>query len=339
MVVMRHVPSFHENVIPVSYLAVDLFFLLSGVVIANAYEAKLADGRATFEAFFSARLIRIMPLYLVGSLIGLASLNYPFFGNGNFILSLLLTPLMLPNFYGPALYQFNYPAWSLFFEFCANALYGAVGFRLSDRSLMAIAVACFAILIFAASTDAKVLDVGWTRDNFVFGFPRVIFSFVVGVLIWRAHDRRPSRPITSSSLSLILVTLICGVLAAPAETRLSQAVLGLLAIGIIFPLGVHLALRLEPGVRMTKSFEALGVVSYPIYVLHVPLYMLAGHWIAALPMELKAFGIIFALAGATAISLVFDRFVDRPLRAYLTHARSVFSLRPQDRIAAAKEGA
>ncbi|TIW52974.1 MAG: acyltransferase, partial [Mesorhizobium sp.] len=54
------------KVLPSSYLAVDLFFLLSGFVIAHAYDRKIESGMG----FGTFRLIRLYPLYLAGTLLG-----------------------------------------------------------------------------------------------------------------------------------------------------------------------------------------------------------------------------------------------------------------------------
>src|SRR3569832_284109 len=48
------------KVLPSSYLAVDLFFLLSGFVIAHAYDRKIENGMG-FGTFVAIRLIRLYP--------------------------------------------------------------------------------------------------------------------------------------------------------------------------------------------------------------------------------------------------------------------------------------
>src|SRR5215467_2969310 len=61
--------SLSGNLRPQSgYLAVDLFFVLSGFVIAHAYRDRIERG-LTIGAFIKLRLIRLYPLYLAGSLI------------------------------------------------------------------------------------------------------------------------------------------------------------------------------------------------------------------------------------------------------------------------------
>ncbi|TIU60051.1 MAG: acyltransferase, partial [Mesorhizobium sp.] len=57
------------KVLPSSYLAVDLFFLLSGFVIAHAYDRKIENGMGS-GSFVAIRLIRLYPLYLAGTLLG-----------------------------------------------------------------------------------------------------------------------------------------------------------------------------------------------------------------------------------------------------------------------------
>ncbi|MDJ1473349.1 acyltransferase family protein [Cytophagaceae bacterium DM2B3-1] len=72
-------PDPSKNFIAHAYLAVDFFFCLSGFVIAYAYDQKLPQiGIATF---FTLRLIRLHPLVLIGSIIGLLSFVFDPFSN------------------------------------------------------------------------------------------------------------------------------------------------------------------------------------------------------------------------------------------------------------------
>ena len=59
LVVMRHVPFlFGPIAVPESFLAVDLFYLVSGFVVAHAYRARLEAG-GFFWTFVKTRLIRL----------------------------------------------------------------------------------------------------------------------------------------------------------------------------------------------------------------------------------------------------------------------------------------
>jgi peptidoglycan/LPS O-acetylase OafA/YrhL len=61
---------------PRAWIAVDLFFILSGFVLMHSYSQKITDGRLNFLAFFKIRLIRLMPLYLVGLVLGYLGMTY-----------------------------------------------------------------------------------------------------------------------------------------------------------------------------------------------------------------------------------------------------------------------
>ena len=50
---------------PFMYLAVDMFFVLSGFVLAHAYDRKFAEGLSV-GAFLKARIARLYPIYLSG---------------------------------------------------------------------------------------------------------------------------------------------------------------------------------------------------------------------------------------------------------------------------------
>src|SRR5690242_15715766 len=67
-------PGLLRNVVSRGYLWVDLFFVLSGFVIALNYGQLFASGfsRRAFATFLVRRVARIYPLYLVVVLTGLA---------------------------------------------------------------------------------------------------------------------------------------------------------------------------------------------------------------------------------------------------------------------------
>src|SRR5580698_8903196 len=71
LIVMRHAPMMFGGFrVPESFLAVDLFYLVSGFVIAHAYGERLAAGEP-LGRFMMTRVIRLYPLYLVGLGVGL----------------------------------------------------------------------------------------------------------------------------------------------------------------------------------------------------------------------------------------------------------------------------
>jgi peptidoglycan/LPS O-acetylase OafA/YrhL len=120
------------------YLAVDLFFALSGFVLAHAYGPRLTAGM-TALAFLRLRLIRILPLYLLGTTIAVASaLEQHAIGHGEWQTEALVRSIVAAAFLVPLppvvgapngfAFPLNIPAWSLFFELLVNVFY-ATAFR------------------------------------------------------------------------------------------------------------------------------------------------------------------------------------------------------------------
>src|ERR1700677_2281169 len=73
MVAIYHAPLLLGvgQTFPHAYLAVDLFFVLSGFVMLHAYEARLLDGLA-LGRFFQLRLARLYPLLAIATAAGFA---------------------------------------------------------------------------------------------------------------------------------------------------------------------------------------------------------------------------------------------------------------------------
>ena len=84
-------PDPSKNFIGRGFLAVDFFFCLSGFVIGYAYDNRM--GRMGVMEFFKSRLIRLHPLVVLGSVLGLLAFLFdPFaaytgvYGTGKLVL-------------------------------------------------------------------------------------------------------------------------------------------------------------------------------------------------------------------------------------------------------------
>ena len=322
LVAFRHIPgplpdSFSQ---PLTYLAVDIFFLLSGVVIANAYENKLRDDAMLAPEFMVRRLFRIYPLYQIGSIVGALAIVL----NGSASPAMLalfsvLSIAFVPNpITGFEAYPLDMPAWSLFFELFANLIYAKLLLRRPVHQLLLIMLFCLLVLGIEGVVSGMGLNIGWQKKLFLMGVPRVLFSFLTGVLLYRVTKRRNySMPSVKSNLAAILVVgAICGILCAPIEETRHQIVAGLLAVCIMFPLLIFYSLRLQITGLTSKAFNFLGELSFPLYAFHMPMYALLiivfGR-IKPLPILFK--GDMFCVI--VVISYLAYRFIDVPLRAVL----------------------
>ncbi len=189
------------------YLAVDFFFLLSGYVIGYAYDDRWHA--MSLRNFCARRLIRLQPMVIVGSLIG-AMLFY-FQASPEFSLVASTPPwkVIVLMIVGAAMlpvtptfdvrgwnesYPLNGPAWSLFFEYIVNFLYGAGLRRLSNKALgLLVGVAALFLIHLALTTPRGSLAGGWSIDarELNVGFTRVMFPFFAGLfLVGPAHTSR-----------------------------------------------------------------------------------------------------------------------------------------------------
>ena len=269
-VVLFHMRTTIGGVAPSSaYLAVDLFFALSGYVISYAYDSRKL---ATWH-FALLRVVRLFPLYLAGSaLTAVAAFAAVFvqhdahyWSASQLLQTVALALFMLPSVATGNLFQFNMPAWSLFYEMIASLVYGARGWlRIAPATCMAVCGAGLAI----EAVRHGGLDHGavweWSRgETLAFGICRVGFSFPLGMLMRRHADsiRLPTIP-----APILLVALGAVLCAWPSGSL--RVVYDLLFVAILSPVLILLGSRASGQARWGYGF--LGEISYPIYVLHNP---------------------------------------------------------------------
>jgi peptidoglycan/LPS O-acetylase OafA/YrhL len=199
------------------YLAVDLFFVLSGFVLSLTYGRGVASGELSIRNYAIARIARLFPLFLATTCVGFVVMtaryrsNYGDFDTANLVKTALVNVFMLPSFVGPynmkASFPFNPATWSIFFEMVASFLFFFFFGRASRTALIVVAVLAWLVLV-AAVTVFGTIDVGFASDNLIAGFPRVMFSFTIGVLIQRAYARNPWRCRASLFYALLATWLV-----------------------------------------------------------------------------------------------------------------------------------
>jgi len=323
LVVCRHIVPFHGNRLnfPSSYLAVELFFLFSGFVIAHAYDKRFEAGMG-FREFFKARLIRLYPLYFLGFMI--AVLTVPL----ALSLGIKTWPLdprvivpnlfMLPTyivFAGGALFPFDNPSWTLFFEMLANLVYCLIYRALTNGRLALLVIIAGVMLVFADFYFGS-LDIGYNRIHFIGGFARVGFSFFAGVGVYRFQQAHPCPVRISPWLLLAGVTAL---LVQAVPRGLDRELFDAVCAVAVFPLFAYLATAVEPGPAGAKIFTLGGGASYALYLIHAPLGGVLNQFFTVYgrPKGSIVFGLSFILA-VSVISVLVERFYDRPVRRWIT---------------------
>jgi peptidoglycan/LPS O-acetylase OafA/YrhL len=308
------------------YLAVDLFFALSGFVLAHAYDRKFESGMGAAE-FMRVRLIRLYPLYflafvvMMGAILGSLALGQHLKWTPEMLtVSGLLSLGFLPTPDGMGandwIYPLNGPAWSLAYEIFINLVFVLTWRFLSTRVLVCTLVAAGVALIGTAAAYGS-LDVGSKWITVYGALPRVFFSFPLGVLLLRLHRRRPIQAPAGSILP-ILTVLAMLVVAPPAALR---PVYDVACVVAVFPLVILFAARSHPR-KLAPAYGFLGLISYAVYVLHVPILTITQRLLARVAHgNLEAgwpwVGIGFVVTAVGAAYLA-DVAYDRPARKWLT---------------------
>jgi peptidoglycan/LPS O-acetylase OafA/YrhL len=264
------------------YLGVDVFFALSGFVLAYNYAESMGhwDARAT-RGFLRNRLARVWPVHVVtlnldllqAALIGTLGVTA---GGHRRTLSAYVENLTLTHAWWNDRPSFNAPAWSISAEWAAY-LAAPVLFVALARLRRRAAAALLATGLYAVMLTIFAL---WALPNGNVphaGMLRLATEFGAGVLMWRVYRSRP-RWLGRLTLPLAAaVTLVVLLVPAAGHGYWLAPALGLLVL--------CLALDTGPLARVLSSrpFVFWGEVSYSLYMTHV---LLAPSLHALLPVHL-----------------------------------------------------
>jgi peptidoglycan/LPS O-acetylase OafA/YrhL len=325
-----------RQIINHGYLAVDFFFVLSGFVIAHAYDGRWE--RMTPWEFCKRRLVRLQPMVVIGSLIGAALFGfqhysiYPKAADASVwqvSLALALGCLLIPmpksmDIRGwDETYPLNGPAWSLFYEYYANLLYAFGIRRFSNRGLgIIVGLSAIALVQLAVFGDRGDLIGGWSLDlpGLHVGFVRVFFPFFAGVLLNRLGKTiRLKRAFAISSL-LLIAAFALPRLGGTDEMWLN-GLYDAVCVIVIFPVIVMIgAGEMASQSRSVRIARVFGVLSYPVYITHYPLIYIYTGWVADAhvpPFEGAIVGVgTFALSIAIAFACL--KLFDEPARRWLS---------------------
>ncbi len=332
-----HVWTPLRNAAGTGYVAVSLFFVLSGFILTYVHAG---PGAPAIEAreFYENRFARIYPAYAFALLvIALPFARHTVRTDGvSAMLEQAIAVVFLVQAYVPKLaLAWNPPAWSLSVEAFFYALFPVVAPRLSRcrrSTLLAIAVACYGICLLLplaylhftpdgplpATPDSRGFWLGVLRYGPLTRLP----EFVIGIIAGRWYlDLGSPR----ASTRWVMVTIAAlGVLGA--TLALSPALpYPLLHNGLLAPVFALLIVGLAAGggplaaLLSTRPLVALGEASYSLYVLHLPVLVV---W-SKLATYLAGDG-FFGTAPSTAIflglaigaSLLCNRYVERPMRQF-----------------------
>lgn len=299
-------------------LFVDLFFVISGYVIASQYLTRVDSSRSVGH-FLWRRLARIYPLHLATLVFYVLLALAIHFGTVRSdnpdrypLTDIPAQLLLLHSLWGERL-SFNFPSWSLSAEmFCYLAFPAIASLCLKRREfawlLVALTVAANSLWVLAAGTEPWA---EWINHGGVF---RALPAFNLGIAGYLFRDQIARWRIHPSALpALLIVFVVLG-------SYLSISV-GLLAVYAIALLAIHFdcAGRSTPLARL--GFDRWSHLTYSCYMLHIPVATLvltlgARHlpsWIPGGRLTLLPIAVLVL----TAVSVLSYRFFETPLRQRL----------------------
>ncbi len=316
--------DYSKNFIAHGFLAVDFFFCLSGFVIGYAYDDRI--GKIGIIEFFKSRIIRLHPLVIVGSVLGLLSFLFdPFgghpelYGAGKIILIFLTSIFLIPfpvmaersfNLFG-----FNAPSWSLFWEYVANIFYAFILCKISRCYLIILTILSAAALCFVCY-HAESLMGGWGRENFWDGGARISYSFLAGLMVYRFNW------IIKTKLGFIgLSALLALSFIMPYSTWnwLAEPMVVLFYFPLLIALGA--------GATLTRGLKNLcvfsGNISYPLYMTHYAAIWIFANFYNTHKVSTTQLFFIITIGTILLIGLAYliMKIYDIPVRKYLTEKR------------------
>lgn len=318
------------------YLAVDFFFLLSGFVIAHAYDDRW--NTMSLTDFFKRRLIRLHPMIIAGMTLGAicfyyaASSMFPEIAGTPFwklILVMVLGWFLIPvpgslDIRGWAeMYPLNGPAWSLFFEYIANIFYALLLRKVSNTVLwILVLISAFALIQFAVMSPNGDIIGGWSLDatQLRIGITRLAFPFLAGILLRRLFT---SGNIKNAFLwsSLLIVAIMSFPRVGGTDYLWWNGIYDSLTIIVLFPLVVYIGASGSIKSTISKRLcNFLGDISYPIYITHFPILYVYYAWVSKNNIQLEdSVGVASTvLIVCIIVSYVFLKFYDIPVRKWLS---------------------
>lgn len=316
-----HLPAWADFALSKGYLAVDLFFMLSGFVLWLNYSDRLRrDGLKAVPNYLGRRLARVWPLHLfmLAAVVIFASvvaatgelnpIHYPW-------AELPLHVLLIHNWGFTSGLTWNDPSWSISGEAAAYLLLPLLVLAVDWKRISpASAVAALLLLAFLLSAV-----MGWSgvallgQDVPRFGLLRAVTEFTMGTIVcalWQFWCAKPRRA-AAIAAGLVAGALLLAFAASAPETLVVP----------MFLAGLLLVLALtanRPGNPLAaRPIFYLGEISYSTYLVHFLLYIVFKILFVADPANVSPPLIGLFLLLTLAASMALYHGVERPAQRLL----------------------
>lgn len=299
------------------YLAVDVFFILSSIVMSITYNEKFNKSTSSSDYFLymKKRFIRIYPAYFFWLI------SFEFFVRNFEILAIFSNLFLLQNLFNNEFHTISIVLWSLSSEWIIYFIFPFMLFCLSKIKdifiLTIILIFSFSFLYFLPSWDNYYLTMSGVEsynDNYNHGLDivkgissilRCFFPYMIGIsgfLILKFYLINKTIELNSFYFISVVLLLLC--------------FFSGIDVFILFGFFIFVLYLLVAGERKnlfnTKIFLFLGKISYSIYLVHmfllISLSILAAHFF---DNDFYLFIVIFSLLLVIPISYLSYVFVEK----------------------------
>ncbi len=284
----------------------DLFFVLSGFVIAYSYSTRIASFHY-YRVFIKKRLARLYPLHLLTLLtyvcIGLASLcgTFTVIGPNKYRFSSLLSNITLTQAWGfSAAGSFNTVSWSISAECAAYLLFPCILYLVRRRFALGTFVLAllYAACLYLCHRVFKepLSELAWNC-----GFIRALPSFTLGTWLYLNLDRVSSLFSNQAAVILFWISSLWWTATVSLSLNDYEGLASASFVVIFAVIAEHRgALRYISHPWLSRR----GDLTYSIYMLHPVLATVVISGIAPKLLGRSREGIIGAILVATAATYV-----------------------------------
>ena len=263
--------------LPHAYVAVDMFMILSGFVLAMSYERRFRElpAPASYARFFKHRIARLYPMYALMTLVCfvLCRLGWLTFLKPDASVTALAANLFAVQTWLWPGSSLDGPGWSISAEWAANlafpilvpAILSVSLWRASVMTGIAMAVLLVSALLFGTLFDIPAAG----AVNIISGpeaLGRCISEFILGVYLWRVRSRTDrARLLARDDVQVAILAALALLMFYPRFDVVLVILTGLLVLGLAYDTSL-LCRALGSGIAYR-----LGVISYSVYIVHIAL--------------------------------------------------------------------
>jgi peptidoglycan/LPS O-acetylase OafA/YrhL len=315
-------------------LAVDVFFVLSGLVLAHVYSQQVQEDRYDHRRFLLARFARVYPAHIamLAVMVVLAATSLALgqrldphdYGLDGLFAAVLLIHAWFPISAGN---EWNGPSWSLSAEWGAYLIFPAfawAGLKCKNRPLVLIGLSLLLFAVLNGLYTSLFGDVLIHAEGQM-GVLRILPEFLLGVGFYHLAVRQHPLRRTAILAAVASVALLLVAMHMRADDLLIVGVGALMVLALTFVSKVG-----ADGPLAHPWMLASGEASYALYLVHLPLLVawkngrgLLTGVDSAYRLPVWEAGILLAITilAAFALHYLWERPARRWIRAHLLDPR------------------